>query len=91
MRDFFIRSFELIVGLLVIIMSIVVLVAGLGAMVGAGQAMGGPGGFFAGLAILVIGGLYVLFIGGAMYLGLGIYQNTRRTAEAMERLAAARD
>ena len=91
MRDFFIRSFEVIVGLLVILMSLAVLIAGLGAMLGAGQAIGGPGGFAAGLAILVVGGLYVLFIGGAMYLGLGIYQNTRRTAEAMERLAAARD
>ncbi|WP_209424855.1 hypothetical protein [Pararhodobacter sp. SW119] len=91
MRDFFIRSFEVIVGLLVIVMSVGVLIAGLAAMAGAGQMMGGQGGFFAGLAILVVGALYVLFIGGAMYLGLGIYQNTRRTADALERLAAARD
>jgi hypothetical protein len=27
----------------------------------------------------------VIFIGGALYLGLGIYQNTKRMADAMDR------
>ena len=48
-----------------------------------GQHMGG--GPLAGLLILVIGAIYILFVGGFMYLGLGIYHNTKRTAEALEK------
>ncbi|MDR5650994.1 hypothetical protein [Ruixingdingia sedimenti] len=81
MRDFFIRSFELIVG-------VVIVVAALGVLIGGLMTMFAPqGGFLQGIAIWVAGAIYVLFLGGAMYLGLGIYQNTRRTAEALERLA----
>jgi hypothetical protein len=86
MRDFFIRSFELIISAFIILMSIGVVVSGLGVMFGGG--MQGQGGFFAGIMTLVFGGLFVLFIGGSMYLGLGIYQNTKRTADAVEKLAS---
>jgi hypothetical protein len=47
--------------------------------------MGAGGGILAGLAILVVGSIYVVFMGGLMYLGLGIYQNTKRAADALER------
>ena len=40
-----------------------------------------------GRAVLIGGGIYVIFIGGLMYMGLGIYQNTKRTAAAVEKLA----
>jgi hypothetical protein len=90
MRDFFIRSFELLVGVIIVVMSIGVVIAAVATMFGAGMGAGmGPmgqgGGIIAGLAILVGGTIYVIFIGGIMYLGLGIYQNTKRTAEALER------
>jgi len=37
--------------------------------------------------VLIFGGLYVVLMGGMMYLFLGIYDNTKRTAEATERMA----
>lgn len=87
MRDFFIRSFEVIVGIIVVVMGLLVVVAAIATMSGAGMGPGGVGGPLAGLIMLVVGAVYVLFVGGFMYLGLGIYQNTKRTAEATERLA----
>ncbi len=87
MRDFFIRSFEMLVGVIVVVMGIAVLIGAVGAMFG-GNMMGTGGGILAGLAVLVIGGIYVVFMGGIMYLGLGIYQNTKRTAELLERSRA---
>lgn len=80
MRDFFINSFEKLVGVLVALMAIGVLIAAIGMM------MNPQGGFLVGLMTLIGGAVYVLFMGGAMYLGLGIYQNTKRTAEATEAL-----
>jgi len=90
MRDFFINSFEILVGVIVVLLSIAVVgVAAATAFGGAGM-MGpnAPSGPLMGLAILVGGVIYVIFVGGLMYLGLGIYQNTRRSAVAMEKLAA---
>jgi len=89
MRDFFINSLEKLVGVVVVILGIIVVIAAFSAMLGGGmggQHMGG-GGPLAGLLILVIGAIYVLFVGGFMYLGLGIYQNTKRSAEALEKMA----
>lgn len=80
MRDFFIESFEALVAVIIILMAVGVLIAGLGAMFSQG--------FLQGIAILIGGGLYVIMMGGILYLALGIYHNTRRTAEAIERLAA---
>lgn len=77
MRDFFIKSFEIIVSVVVVLMAVAVVIGGLMTMFN--------GGFLQGLGILIGGAVYVLFIGGAMYLGLGIYQNTKRTADALER------
>lgn len=91
MRDFFINGFEILLGIIIILMILgVVAVAGMSAFssgtVIQGQSMqGGP---LVGLAILVGGLLYVVFFGGLMYLGLGIYQNTKKTAAALERMAS---
>ena len=82
MRDFFIIWFERLVGVIIIILALAVLIGGIATMAGA---TGQPGGFLAGLAILIGGAIYVIFIGGGLYLGLGIYQNTKRMADAMER------
>lgn len=88
MRDFFIRSFEMLVNILVVVMSLVVVIAAVGAMMGSGPGMmGQQGGLLAGLAILVFGGINVIIVAGLMYLGLGIYQNTKQTADAVARLA----
>lgn len=80
MRDFFIGSFEKIVSLIVIILAAVVVIGGIGAMFNQG--------FLAGIGVLIVGGLYVIMVGGMLYLALGIYHNTKRTADAVEKLAA---
>ncbi len=82
MREFFIGALDKLVALLVILLAIGVAVGGLVTM------FSGNGGFLQGLAIWLFGGIYVLVIGGMLYLFLGIYDNTRRTADAVERMAA---
>lgn len=90
MRDFFINALELLVGVLVVVMAIAVVVfAGIVAF-GGNLGSGAPNGILGGLAILVGGTLYIILIGGALYLGLGIYQNTRKTAEVLEKMASIR-
>lgn len=79
MRDFFIGSFEKLVAVIIILFALGVLIGGLAAMF--------TQGFLQGIGILIGGGLYVIMMGGMLYLALGIYHNTKRTAEAIERLA----
>lgn len=81
MRALFIRSLEQIVNVLVVLALIAVVIGGLVTMFS-----GLPNAFMQGLAILIGGALYVVLIFGGIYLGLGIYENTRRTAEATEQL-----
>lgn len=87
MRDFFINSLEILVGIIVVVMGLGVLAfAGMAAFGGGMMGPGGMAGPLGAVAILIGGGLYVIFIGGFMYMGIGIYQNTRRSAEALEKL-----
>lgn len=81
MRDFFIQSFEMIVNVIVVVLAVGVVVGAIGTM------FSDEGGFLQGLMVLIGGAVWVLFTGGIMYLGLGIYQNTRQTHEAIQRLA----
>lgn len=85
MRDFFIRGFEMIVNIIVVVMLIGVVVAAGAMAFGPPMQPGMPGGIGMGIMVLVLGLLYVVFIGGLMFLGLGIYQNTKKTAELLER------
>jgi hypothetical protein len=93
MRDFFIRALEAIVNVVVVIAAVVILIAAAAATFGGAgmmQGMGGMpmgGGPVAGVMILIGGGIYLILVAGFLYLGLGIYQNTRRSAEALERMA----
>ena len=77
MRDFFISTFEKIVGIIVILMGIAVILGAFGA--------GAQNGILAFLGVLVFGAVYVVLMGGLMYLGLGIYHNTKRMADAMDK------
>jgi len=88
MRDFFIGAFEKLVAVIVVLMIVGVVIAAAAVSFGGGMGPGGQGGILQGLFVLIGGAIYVIFIGGAMYLGLGIYQNTRRTAELLEQMAA---
>lgn len=81
MREFFIDALEKIIAVVIVLGALMVLVAGFGTM------FTPHGGFWRGLAILIGGAIYLMLIGGMAYLGLGIYHNTRRTADAVEKLA----
>ncbi|GAA6195789.1 hypothetical protein [Pseudophaeobacter sp.] len=83
MRDLFIGLFEKLVGAVVILLCLGVLIAAGAALV----APGPNGGLLPALAILVGGSIYAILMGGMMYLFLGVYHNTKRTAEAIEALA----
>jgi hypothetical protein len=90
MPVFFIGAFEKLAAVIVVLFGIGVLVVAGAVMSGSG--MMGPGGRATGgvlPGLLVLGGgiVYVLLLGGALYLILGIYHNTRRSAEALERMA----
>jgi ABC-type Na+ efflux pump permease subunit len=90
MRDFFINGFEILLGVIIVCAIIgVIVMAGLVAFGNGTVIQGMPmqASPLVGLAFLVGGLLYVVFIGGLMYLGLGIYQNTKKTAAALERMA----
>ncbi len=81
MRDFFINALDKLVAVIVILMIIGVVVM---AVMMTQQPQGG---ILMALGVLVGGALYVVLLGGFMYLGLGIYHNTRRTADATEAMA----
>lgn len=86
MRDFFINAFEKLVGVVIVLLLLGVVVFA-GAVAFAPPQPDQPTGILPALAILVGGLIYVVFVGGALYLGLGIYQNTKRMAEALDRQA----
>jgi hypothetical protein len=77
MRDFFILALEKLIAVFIVVAGIAVLVISV-------MAMASPqGGALQGLAVLIGGGLYVVMMGGMLYLFLGIYHNTKRTAELL--------
>ena len=98
MRDFFINSLEILVGVIVVLLSLAILGAaaaaafggamGTGMGGGMGMGTGGMSGPVAAVGILIGGALYVIFVGGFLYMGIGIYQNTKRSAEALEKLVS---
>lgn len=78
MRDFFIGMFDKLIGLLVVLMIV-------GVVIAAGAMLTNPmGGVLKALGVLIGGGLYVIVVAGMLYLFLGIYHNTKRTAELLE-------
>lgn len=83
MREIFIGTMEKCVNVLVVLAAIGIVIAALVVMFSGASG----GGFLQGLGVLVFGALYLLLIFGGIYLALGIYDNTRRTAIATEELA----
>jgi len=79
MKNMIIKSLEMLVWLMVIVIV-------LGALAGGFMMMGNPqGGVLVGLAVIVGGFLYAIIFSGMMFLLIGIHHNTKRTAEALER------
>lgn len=97
MRDFFIRGLEAVINIIMLVLMIGLVAFAAALALGAvpvavdnnmaGTPLATARGPVAGLAVLIGGGLCLLVMGGFTYLGLGIYQNTRRTADALEKLA----
>lgn len=83
MRDFFIKSFESLIAVVIIVSAIATVIAGFAAMF--------SDGFFSGIAVWLFGALYTVIMGGGLYLAFGIYHNTKRTADAIERMAQKQD
>ena len=83
MRDFFIKSFESLIAIIIIISAAGTVIAGLATMFSEG--------FFRGIAVLIFGAIYTVVMGGGLYLAFGIYHNTKRTADAVERMAQKQD
>ncbi|XQZ43966.1 hypothetical protein E2978_01880 (plasmid) [Paracoccus yeei] len=81
MRDFFILWMERIINVVIVLGAIGVFAGGIAVM------LSPTGGVLQGLLAWTMGAIYLLLMGGMVYLGLGIYNNTRRTAEAVERLS----
>ena len=81
LRDFFIETMEKIINAVIILGAVAVVLGGIAVM------FEPNGGFLKGVFVWLGGALYLILMGGAVYLGLGIYYNTRRTAEAVERLS----
>lgn len=82
MRDFFIRSLEMVINVYVAIAALAILVGAFAALFGNMPEVHPVLGFF---SILIGGGISLILMAGFLYLGLGIYQNTRRMADLLER------
>lgn len=80
MRQTFISLLDKLVILIVALILIGAFFAGIAAMFQGG-------GFFAGIGIWIGGAVYAVLMGGMLFLFLGIHENTKRTAEAVEKLA----
>jgi len=79
MREMIIKSLEVIVWIVAGLMAIGGVLGGLFALVQ---------GEIAGLAFIIGGPIYAIVFAGALFIGIGIHDNTRRTAIAVEKLAA---
>lgn len=82
MREFFILWMERIINVVIVLGAIAVVISGFVAMFSA------QGGILQALGVWIIGTIYLILMGGMIYLGLGIYSNTRRTADAVEKMSA---
>ncbi|MFK7938135.1 MAG: hypothetical protein AB8B82_02055 [Roseovarius sp.] len=93
MRDFFIRGFEIVLTLVILAAAVGVTALAVGVMMGPvalSEALPPAEGPAWAAAILLGGWLALLVIGGALFLGFGIYHNTRRTADTLELLITLR-
>lgn len=79
MRELIIKSLDMIVWIVAGLIALGGVIVGVMAL---GQ------GEVAGLVIIIGGLLYAVVFAGMFFLMIGVYTNTKRTAEAIEKLAA---
>ncbi len=82
MRQAIIKSFDL---LITVMAGLIVLASVIFGFMGMANV-----GFLYGLAVIIGGILYAVIFAGGLYLLIGIHDNSKRTAEAVERLANGR-
>lgn len=82
MRDFFIGLLEMVVHVVVVLMLLGVLVMSVMMFMTDGTVEGMSPQILA-LLMLVGGTLGVIIMAGSLYLGLGVYRNTKRLAELL--------
>ena len=80
MRNFFIKSFEAIASIIVVI-GVVAIIAGAVSVSQLPQ-----GGIARAIGVLIGGFVYLSLLVGGIYLVIGIHDTTRRTAAAVEEL-----
>jgi hypothetical protein len=78
MRDFVIKSLDVIIWIVAAFFVLGGVIGGLIALVN-GQMQG--------LALIILGPLYAIVFAGWIFLAIGTYNNTKRTADAIEKLA----
>lgn len=79
MKDMIIKSLEVIVWIVAGFYALAGIIGGLVVLV-----QGEP----VGLVMIIAGPILAVLIAGGMFIGIGIHDNTKRTALAMEKLAA---
>jgi Zn-dependent protease with chaperone function len=79
MREFVIKSLDILIWVVAGIIAVGGVIVGLLALVQ---------GEVGGLAIIIIAPLYAILFCGMFLLAVGVYNHTKRTAEALEKLAA---
>lgn len=79
MRETIIKSFDLLITVMAGLIVITSVIIGFMVMF--------QGAFFMGLAYMIGGCLYAVIFAGGLYLLIGIYENSKRTADAVERLS----
>ncbi|MDB2406931.1 hypothetical protein N9W17_00145 [Jannaschia sp.] len=93
MRDFFIQGFEIVLTLVLLACAVGITALAIGVLMGPvtlSDSLPPAQGLAWAAAILLGGWLSLLVVGGALFLGLGIYHNTRRTADTLELLITLR-
>ena len=78
MRDKIIKSLDIIIWVIATIMVLAGLIVGL-FMLAQGQVMG--------IGLIFGGVFYAILFAGSFFLLIGVYNNTKRTAEAVEKMA----
>jgi hypothetical protein len=79
MRDFIIKSLDILIWVVGGLIAVGGVVAGLFALVN-GQVQG--------LLFIILGPIYAILFCGMFLLAVGVFNHTKRTAEALEKLAA---
>lgn len=94
MRDFFIGSLEIFDNIVVVVAGVAIVLTALSVLAFGGGAgfyppgfrlfAFGSGRFMMSLGILIMGFIWLTLFAGTLYLGLGIYRNTKRMADLLE-------